>query len=108
MQNAFDQPDVELMLRGTPDDLHAVRFRVIPPEQSPKSRRKPWFAAVRRGRPMMLGLAIAGALGGFWYSQLRPPMYVAVNSLAITGNLSAETVIRRAQAQYLAGEVASQ
>lgn len=100
MPNTFDQPDLELALRGRPAELQPLRIEVVPqPPERPRQRypRRPLNLLVRR-KWLLLSIVAIGAIAGLLIAASRETLHTARISLEVTPPATAEVVIRRASA----------
>lgn len=99
MQNIFDQPDLELALRGRPTDLQPLRIQVLASADRRDTRfphRHAGIVARRAG--LLAGIVILSVTAAFLIARAYPSYFVARISLEVTPPASASVVTRRALA----------
>lgn len=103
MQTPFDQPDLELMLRGRPVDLPPIRVQIVTPAVVRARPELPnrFLRMLLRRRWEIALLALAGALSGLALSWFHPPLSVAHAVLEVVPPADGETIIRRAAERSL-------
>src|SRR3954451_7792638 len=103
MQNTFDQPDLELMLRGRPADLKPIKVQILAPQVVPAPPglvRRGW-RALSRSRLTLFLCVLAGAATGLFFAARQPRMFAAQASLEAAGPGTADVIVRRAIAREL-------
>jgi protein-tyrosine kinase len=93
--HSFEKPDLELMLRGRPEELAPIRVQIIEPAATAPPGHVRLFESLRRHKRVFFGLAIAGAILGFALTWLARPLYAARTVLEVAPSESAEAVAAR-------------
>jgi len=103
MSNTFDQPDLELMLRGQPAELQPIRLQlhVPPPRQIRPDQLTRAVRMFRRSVRWLAAATLIGMAAAILIDSFRPRLETAHASLEVKPPSSAETVARRIAARRL-------
>ena len=90
MPNSFEQPDLELMLRGRPTELPSLRVQIVPPH-----RGRGCWGTIRRHWIALTILPALGAIAGLAIPMLQRPWYEARAAIEPAPAASAEVEAKR-------------
>lgn len=94
MENSFEKPDLELMLRGRPTDLPALQVRIVGGPSTPSASQR-FVSSIRRNQRAIILFFIVGALLGLLAAWIQQPYYEAHGTIEVGPSDSAEAVAAR-------------
>lgn len=101
--NSSEKPDLELVLRGGPEDIRPIRIQFLPadPQRPRRDSIQSVLDALTRRRALLVSIVLLTLLAGIGYDLSRPRYFRAAASIQVSAPATAESVGRLVVAREL-------